>query len=166
MHPSKKLKHPSAIRSNSHLCGSPNRRIFEEQQRHWDAWKDQAVNAAPPPQYTPHMQHQPTATASAAAGVPNTNGGYAPPNLAVATGSIGPDGVHQTVLLQPEEPQAPRIDAHFPAVPGVPGAGGFVGVSTASFSSSSNVNGVKSQHKSAVTTVNDNGKVTTYKLES
>lgn len=43
---------------------------------------------------------------------------------------------------------------------------GFFGVQTASFSSSSDVNGKKSHKEGASTTVNDNGKVTTFKVEN
>lgn len=44
--------------------------------------------------------------------------------------------------------------------------GGYFGVQTASFSSSSDVNGKKTHKEGATTTVNDNGKVTTYKVEN
>lgn len=43
---------------------------------------------------------------------------------------------------------------------------GFFGVQTSSFSSSSDVNGVKKHKEGATTTVNDNGKVTTYNVEN
>lgn len=43
---------------------------------------------------------------------------------------------------------------------------GFVGIQTASFSTSSDINGVQTSRKGAITSVNDNGKVTTYKVES
>lgn len=48
---------------------------------------------------------------------------------------------------------------------GIPPRNGFVGLSTSSFSSSSDINGVKSSRKGAITSINDNGKITTYRLE-
>lgn len=43
---------------------------------------------------------------------------------------------------------------------------GYFGVQTSSFSSSSDVNGVKKHKEGASTTVNDNGKVSTYNVEN
>lgn len=132
--------------------------VYELQQKQWEAWKNDAVNAQPPQQQQQQnqQQHQPQRHQQQSAS-------YYPPNVATATGSFGPNGIHQSASLDPADPNAPNIQTHYEAS-GVPG--GFVGVSTSSFSSSSDINGVKTQRKSAVTTVNDNGKITTYKLES
>lgn len=43
---------------------------------------------------------------------------------------------------------------------------GYFGVQTSSFSSSSDVNGIKKHKEGATTTVNDNGKVSTYTVEN
>lgn len=43
---------------------------------------------------------------------------------------------------------------------------GYFGIQTSSFSSSSDVNGVKKHKEGASTTVNDNGKVSTYNVEN
>lgn len=45
-------------------------------------------------------------------------------------------------------------------------SGQFFGVSTSSFSNSADVNGIKTHKEGALTTVNDNGKVTTYKVDN
>ena len=54
----------------------------------------------------------------------------------------------------------PNINTRFGATP--QGGTGFYGVSTSSQSVSSNLNGRPSSYHEARTTVNDNGKVTTY----
>lgn len=43
---------------------------------------------------------------------------------------------------------------------------GFFGIQTSSFSSSSDVNGIKKHKEGATTTINDNGKVSSYTLEN
>lgn len=85
-------------------------------------------------------------------------------NVATATGGVSQDGnILQTASLYPENAANPNVHVQHTITSGSPGA--YVGVSTASFSSTSDVNGVKTQQKGAYTTVNDNGKITTYKLE-
>ncbi|XP_022901289.1 uncharacterized protein [Onthophagus taurus] len=80
---------------------------------------------------------------------------------AAASAAFGPGGIHQTAGVFPENPNSPNINTRFAASPdGAPG--GFHSVSTSSFSSSSDVNGKPSSFHQASTTVNDNGKVTTY----
>lgn len=49
---------------------------------------------------------------------------------------------------------------------GPAGGPGYFGISTSSFSSSSDVNGIKKHKEGAQTTVNDNGKVSTYAVEN
>lgn len=116
------------------------------------------------------------------------NPGQGPGNYAYATGAYGPNGIHQTAGVNPpnkvkEVPKnetllnrvqftkisflffrfpknKPNIDTRFAADDANPG--GFFGVSTSSFSSSSNVNGQEQHKEGAITSVNDNGKVTTY----
>lgn len=69
-------------------------------------------------------------------------------------------------MLNPSTSQnSPNIETRFGAS-GPNDGSGFFGVSTSSFSSSSDVNGVKMNRKGAITSVNDNGKVTTYKVGS
>jgi len=90
---------------------------------------------------------------------------YYAPNYAAASGSYGPNGIHQTASIYPSNPDSPNVDNRFSA--SEPNDGnGFFGVSTASFSASSDVNGVKTNRKGAITSVNDNGKITTYKVGS
>ncbi|XP_053694766.1 homeotic protein ultrabithorax isoform X3 [Sabethes cyaneus] len=78
-----------------------------------------------------------------------------------ASASYGPSGFHQTAHIFPENPSSPNINTRFGS-DAPPGGPGFVGVS--SFSSSSNING--QSHREAATTVNDNGKVTSYHVRS
>ncbi|KAJ6646958.1 hypothetical protein Bhyg_02175 [Pseudolycoriella hygida] len=90
---------------------------------------------------------------------------YYAPNYAAATATYSDDGIHQTASINPPNPNSPNIDNRFGAS-GPSDGNGFFGVSTSSFSSSSDVNGVKTNRKGAITSVNDNGKVTTYKVSS
>ncbi|KAG5674788.1 hypothetical protein PVAND_004736 [Polypedilum vanderplanki] len=85
------------------------------------------------------------------------------PNYAAAGGSVGSGHQHQYAGVYPPNPARPNLDSRFSddSSPGVTysrGPGGFVGVS--SFSSSSDINGVKNRESG--TSVNNNGKVTTY----
>ncbi|XP_055540711.1 uncharacterized protein LOC129727180 isoform X6 [Wyeomyia smithii] len=98
--------------------------------------------------------------AAFAANANNANyGGGA--GYAGSSASYGPSGFHQTAHIFPENPSSPNINTRFGSdTP--PGGPGFVGVS--SFSSSSNING--QSHREAATSVNDNGKVTTYHVRS
>ncbi|XP_067621946.1 uncharacterized protein [Eurosta solidaginis] len=85
------------------------------------------------------------------------------PNHSVAAASIGPGGSYQTAYINPENLEIPNISTRFggPSSPG-----GYKGVSVSSFSSSSDINGQKTSHRAAQTTINDNGKVTTYRVQS
>ncbi|XP_058450512.1 fibroin heavy chain isoform X4 [Malaya genurostris] len=98
--------------------------------------------------------------ASAGAGA-GTGSGYGSAGFAGASASYGPSGFHQTAQIYPENPNSPNINTRFGGDTPQDG-NGFVGVS--SFSSSSNING--QTHREAATTVNDNGKVTSYHVRS
>ncbi|ENN74354.1 keratin, type I cytoskeletal 9 isoform X1 [Dendroctonus ponderosae] len=81
---------------------------------------------------------------------------------AIASGSIGPTGVHQTASVFPENPNAPNVNTRFGGESSGGDGGGFKSVFTSSKSVSSNVDGKPQTFRQASTTVNDNGKVTTY----
>lgn len=85
------------------------------------------------------------------------------PNHAIAAASIGPGGSYHTANISPANPDVPNISNRFggPSSPG-----GYKGVSVSSFSSSSDINGQKTSQRGAQTTINDNGKVTTYRVHS
>jgi len=83
-------------------------------------------------------------------------------NGAAASGSIGPGGAHQTAAVYPGNPNVPNVDTRFGASPG----GGSYGVFTSSHSSSSNVDGKPVNYHQASTTINDNGKVSTYTVHN
>lgn len=55
-------------------------RVFVQQQKQWEDWKNQVATAQPNPQQ------------------------YAPPNMAVSTAFQGPSGIQQTASLNPENP--------------------------------------------------------------
>ncbi|XP_055839037.1 RNA-binding protein FUS isoform X2 [Episyrphus balteatus] len=100
------------------------------------------------------------------------SGNYAP-NYASASGSYGPGGGRQTASIYPENPSVPNIDTRFSDDSDTGngggsggGGGGYRGVSVSSYSSSSDVNGKKTNQRGASTTINDNGKVTTYRVHS
>ncbi|XP_055916419.1 uncharacterized protein DDB_G0282077 isoform X1 [Eupeodes corollae] len=102
----------------------------------------------------------------------SSSGNYAP-NYASASGSYGPGGGHQTASIYPENPNVPNINTRFSdddsGIGGGSsggGGGGYRGVSVSSYSSSSDVNGKKTNQRGASTTINDNGKVTTYRVHS
>ncbi|XP_058166639.1 uncharacterized protein LOC131281330 [Anopheles ziemanni] len=87
------------------------------------------------------------------------------PNVASSSASFGPGGFHQTASIYPNNPAVPNVDTRFGGSEETTfqsGKPGFVGVS--SFSSSSNING--QTHREAVTSVNNNGKVTTHRVHS
>ncbi|EAT48665.1 AAEL000304-PC [Aedes aegypti] len=94
----------------------------------------------------------------------SSGGTYGGPGYAGASASYGPGGTHQTAHIYPQNPQSPNVDVsnRFGGGSQQGGGPGFVGVS--SFSSSSNING--QSHREASTTVNDNGKVTTYHVRN
>lgn len=93
-------------------------------------------------------------------------GNFGSPNVASSSASFGPGGFHQTASVYPNNPAVPNVDTRFggseQSTSFQSGKPGYVGVS--SFSSSSNING--QTHREAVTTVNDNGKVTTHRVHS
>lgn len=90
-------------------------------------------------------------------------------NYASASGSFGPGGGHQTASIFPENPNVPNINTRFDDSDSGNtggGGGGFRGVSVSSYSSSSDVNGKRTNQRGASTTINDNGKVSTYHVHS
>uniref|UniRef100_A0A1B0CTX0 Putative conserved secreted protein n=1 Tax=Lutzomyia longipalpis TaxID=7200 RepID=A0A1B0CTX0_LUTLO len=120
-------------------------------------------------------------------------GGYYAPNYASSSASLGPQGAYQTANIIPANPvsllnlfsrrktrnfifflrfRTPRMWIRYMAVEVIPllacpvGPPGFYGVYSSSFSSSSDINGHVQSHGEAQTTVNDNGKVTTYTVKS
>ncbi|XP_030377395.1 RNA-binding protein FUS isoform X2 [Scaptodrosophila lebanonensis] len=102
---------------------------------------------------------------------PATNSGsynlhrYAP-SYAAAAGSIGPNGHRQTAYISPANPAQPNIVNRFggsSSSGGGGGGGGYKGVSVSSFSTS---NGDGTSRRGAQTTINDNGKVTSYSVHS
>ncbi|XP_055683020.1 keratin, type I cytoskeletal 9-like isoform X2 [Lutzomyia longipalpis] len=98
-------------------------------------------------------------------------GGYYAPNYASSSASLGPQGAYQTANIIPANPNSPNVDTLHgsggnPVVSMSVGPPGFYGVSSSSFSSSSDINGHVQSHREAQTTVNDNGKVTTYTVKS
>ncbi|XP_030756147.1 keratin, type I cytoskeletal 9 isoform X2 [Sitophilus oryzae] len=85
---------------------------------------------------------------------------------AFASGSIGPGGGFQTAAVYPENPASPNVNTRFGASGGGPGGGDFKSVFTSSKSVTSNVDGKPQTFRQASTTVNDNGKVTTYTAQN
>ncbi|CAG9759967.1 unnamed protein product [Ceutorhynchus assimilis] len=83
---------------------------------------------------------------------------------AYASGSIGPNGGHQSAAVYPENPGSPNINTRFGGAdsPQQGNNGGFKSVFTSSKSISSNINGKPQNFREASTTINDNGKITTY----
>ncbi|XP_052851903.1 keratin, type II cytoskeletal 1 isoform X1 [Drosophila gunungcola] len=98
------------------------------------------------------------------------------PSYAAASGSIGPNGYRQTAYINPANPASPNIVNRFgggsgggsshsssSSSGGGGGGGGYKGVSVSSYSHS---NGDGTSRRGAQTTVNDNGKVTSYSVHS
>ncbi|EDW75411.1 uncharacterized protein Dwil_GK23840, isoform A [Drosophila willistoni] len=100
------------------------------------------------------------------------------PSYASASGSIGPNGYRQTAYINPANPNTPNIVNRFggsssggggysssssSSSGGGGGGGGYKGVSVSSYSQS---NGDGTSRRGAQTTVNDNGKVTSYSVHS
>ncbi|CAB3239737.1 unnamed protein product [Arctia plantaginis] len=89
------------------------------------------------------------------------------PNSAFASSSLGPGFRRQIAAINPQNPLSNNVNinkvSHFSDSPG---RGGYYGVSSKSYASSSNVNGQEYNRRGAVTTIDDNGKVTSYKVES
>jgi len=98
---------------------------------------------------------------------PYSNKGSLPhryaPNYAAASGSIGPGGYYQTAYISPSSSGSPNIVNRFSSS-STPG--GYKGVSVSSYSSSADVDGKRTGVRGAQTTVNDNGKITTYSTHS
>ena len=86
------------------------------------------------------------------------------PEGSLASASIGPGGVQQTAAVYPENPAVPNVNTRFAAAGGP--RGGSYGVFTSSQSATSNLNGKPMSFHRATTTVNDNGKVTTYTVQN
>ncbi|XP_039481343.1 heterogeneous nuclear ribonucleoprotein A3 homolog 2 isoform X2 [Drosophila santomea] len=100
------------------------------------------------------------------------------PSYASASGSIGSNGYRQTAFISPPNPASPNIVNRFgggsgggssfsssssSGEGGGGGGGGYKGVSVSSYSHS---NGDGTSRRGAQTTVNDNGKVTSYSVHS
>ncbi|XP_004521492.1 uncharacterized protein LOC101454084 isoform X6 [Ceratitis capitata] len=107
--------------------------------------------------------HRPSYYGSAGGGGSYSTPNRYAPNHAAAAASIGPGGSYHTASINPANPDIPNINNRFggPSSPG-----GYKGVSVSSFSSSSDINGQKTSRRGAQTTINDNGKVTTYRVQS
>ena len=87
------------------------------------------------------------------------------PNSAFAGGAVAPGYRHQMVSINPANPKMPNIDVtQFSDTPR--SGNGFYSVSSTSYSSSSNLNGKEENSRGGETVVNDNGKVTKYKLNN
>jgi len=85
------------------------------------------------------------------------------PGYAAASASTGPGGYYQSASIHPSSGITPNIVNRFSTGSG---PGGYKGVSVSSFSSSSDINGKRTGVRGAQTTVNDNGKITTYSVHS
>ncbi|XP_075969705.1 uncharacterized protein LOC142972442 isoform X4 [Anticarsia gemmatalis] len=88
------------------------------------------------------------------------------PNSAFAGAAAGPGFRHQVAAINPANPNSPnvnRISHYSDTNQGNPG--GYYAVSSKSYASSSNVNGQPISHRGSETVVNDNGKVTKYKVQ-
>ncbi|XP_059048049.1 uncharacterized protein LOC131843425 isoform X1 [Achroia grisella] len=88
-------------------------------------------------------------------------------NSAFAGGAAGPGFTHQIAAINPANPQMPNVDvmSRFADTEQKPGSN-FVSMSSHAYSVSSNVNGKEFKDRGAETTVNNNGKVTTYRVKS
>uniref|UniRef100_A0A2A4JGD7 Uncharacterized protein n=1 Tax=Heliothis virescens TaxID=7102 RepID=A0A2A4JGD7_HELVI len=97
-------------------------------------------------------------------------GGFGMPsfgNSAFASAAAGPGFQHHIAAISPSNPGMPNVDrvSHF-ADSSLPGGRKFYSVSSKSYSSSSNINGKEISNRGAETLVNDNGKVTHYKVQN
>ncbi|XP_035447401.2 uncharacterized protein LOC118274120 isoform X3 [Spodoptera frugiperda] len=86
-------------------------------------------------------------------------------NSAFAGAAAGPGYQHQVASIFPANPANPNVN-HFADTVPQQGRNGFYSVSSNSFSSSSNVNGKTLNSRGAETVVNDNGRITHYKVEN
>lgn len=108
-----------------------------------------------------HAQHAAQQKNHISGGGYNVNR-YAP-GYAAASASTGPGGYYQSASIHPSSGITPNIVNRFSTGSG---PGGYKGVSVSSFSSSSDINGKRTGVRGAQTTVNDNGKITTYSVHS
>ena len=83
-------------------------------------------------------------------------------NSAFASAAAGPGFQHQVASIFPSNPAVPNVNHFADTAP--TGRNGFYSVSSNSYSSSSNVNGKEMNSRGAETIVNDNGKVTHFKV--
>uniref|UniRef100_A0A6P4DZD7 Loricrin isoform X2 n=1 Tax=Drosophila rhopaloa TaxID=1041015 RepID=A0A6P4DZD7_DRORH len=121
-----------------------------------------------------------SSSGSGSGGVSSYNSHRYAPSYAAASGSIGPNGYRQTAFINPANPASPNIVNRFGGGSGSGGGssyssssssgggsggggGGYKGVSVSSYSHS---NGDGTSRRGAQTTVNDNGKVTSYSVHS
>ncbi|XP_049874216.1 uncharacterized protein LOC126372469 isoform X2 [Pectinophora gossypiella] len=90
------------------------------------------------------------------------------PNSAFAAGAVGPGFRHQMAAINPPNPNMPNVDVtqYSDAATAPRDGNGFYSVSSSSYSSSSNVNGKQENRQGGETIVNDNGKVTKYKVHN
>ncbi|CAK1544501.1 unnamed protein product [Leptosia nina] len=106
-------------------------------------------------------------------GPPNFFGGgglvpfdvMAQPNSAFAGAAIGPGYTHQVAAINPENDLMKNVDISN-RFNDEPGNNKFYSVSSSSYSSSSNLNGQPKNSRGAETVVNNNGKITKYRVQS
>ncbi|XP_039753371.1 uncharacterized protein LOC120628800 isoform X3 [Pararge aegeria] len=89
-------------------------------------------------------------------------------NAAFAGAAAGPGFSHQVAGIDPVNVNIPNVDVtnRFNNVERSNSPGKFYSVSSSSFASSSNLNGKAGGHREAETVVNDNGRITKYKVHS
>ncbi|XP_028032600.1 uncharacterized protein LOC114244864 isoform X2 [Bombyx mandarina] len=86
---------------------------------------------------------------------------------AFAGAAAGPGFSHQVASINPPNPNMPNVNKYTSYSGAQPNDGNqFVSVSSSSYSSSVNDNGEVKNHRAAETVVNNNGKVTKYKVEN
>ncbi|XP_050085027.1 spidroin-2 isoform X2 [Anopheles aquasalis] len=160
----------AAVSARASLLGSPRQRPRTQDQINLYQQQFAAQQAL-----FNNIRQQQAALATLNAGVPvyasnfasggnyGNGGGF---NGASSSASYGPGGFHQTASIYPNNPAVPNVDTRFggsdQSTTIQSGRPGYVGVS--SFSSSSNING--QTHREAITSVNDNGKITTHRVHS
>ncbi|XP_028139764.1 keratin, type I cytoskeletal 9 isoform X2 [Diabrotica virgifera virgifera] len=94
---------------------------------------------------------------------PSVTGSFTPDaNGASAFGVIGPGGIQQGASVFPENANAPNVNVRFSSDQ----PDGFKSVYTSSSSYTTNVDGKPKTVQKSSTTVNDNGKVTTYEAHN
>ncbi|XP_045447454.1 uncharacterized protein LOC123655734 isoform X2 [Melitaea cinxia] len=95
--------------------------------------------------------------------IPNMDN--SPYQSAFASASAGPGYRHQVAAINPANAGMPNIDVTSRSGGGN-GDPNFVSVSSSSFASSSNVDGKVTGYRNAETVVNENGKITKYKVHN